>query len=68
MERKQGEITESLAGHGPPSADGGPFIGFSGLARKAVHLPESSINKHCLVLGHSSQDRATIIKRILATA
>ena len=66
LERKQGEITESLAGHGPPSADGGPFIGFSALARKAVHLPESSINKHCLVLGNSSQDRATIIKRILA--
>ena len=45
--------------------DSGPLVGMAGHNQK-IHLPESSIEKHAIILGRSGVGKSTMIKHVLA--
>ena len=46
--------------------DSGPLVGMAGDYTQKIRLPESSIEKHAIILGRSGVGKSTMIKHVLA--
>ena len=64
MERiASGNLVPFLGDLSSSSEDSGPMVGRSG--DREIHLPESAINKHAVVLGKSGVGKSTLVKHIV---
>ena len=55
-----------LADLGLDGEDAGPLVGMAGDLTQKIRLPESSIEKHAIILGRSGVGKSTMIKHVLA--
>ena len=64
MERiASGNLVPFLGDLSAAGEDSGPLVGKSG--DREIHLPESSVNKHAVVLGKSGVGKSTLVKHII---
>ncbi len=64
MERiASGNLVPFLGDLSSSSEDSGPLVGRSG--EREIHIPESSINKHAVILGKSGVGKSTLVKQII---
>ena len=61
-----GSLVSYLAELSGSGDDAGASVGRSAMSGLEIHLPESSLREHILVLGCSAEDRANMLKGVLA--
>ena len=61
-----GMLMPFLADLAEINEDSGPLVGIAGLLNQEIRLPESSLEKHSLVVGRSGVGKSTFIKHVLA--